>query len=128
MSLAQLLGCLHVGECAGQCVQVCEGHALAQEGCRIAQTGQLIQRGHRVLGAVHPLDASGLLCIGHLGGEQARSMEVQERVEVLRTVGVEASGVALRDVALMRLMLLFYSMVAGEQLSARRRYEEQIFF
>jgi hypothetical protein len=55
--------------------------------------GQLGRRGHRVLGAVHPLDAPGLVC-----GEQAQQMKVQERVEVLAAEGVQASSVVLRDV------------------------------
>ncbi|OYY27110.1 MAG: hypothetical protein B7Y46_15885 [Acidovorax sp. 28-64-14] len=52
---------------------------------------------HRVLGPVHPLDALGLLGIGQLGGEQAKPMEIQERIEVFHAEDVEALGVALRN-------------------------------
>ena len=83
---------------ARELVQVLERDAGAQELRRVRQAGQLVQRRHRVLGSIHALDAPGLLGVGLVGREQARSVEVQERVEVLDAEGVEACRVALRDV------------------------------
>jgi len=47
------------------------------------RAGELVQRSHGVLRAVDALDAPGLLRVGPVGGEQAGSVEVQERVEEL---------------------------------------------
>ena len=58
---------------ARELVQVLERDAGAQELRRVRQAGQLVQRRHRVLGAVHPLDALGLLGVGQLGGEPGRA-------------------------------------------------------
>ncbi len=96
--LIEFLGGLHVGQRHGQLAQVFERHALAQAGVHPGQAGQLVQRRHRVAGPVHLLDAPRLLRVELVGCEQARPVEVQERVEVLGAVGVEARGVALRDV------------------------------
>jgi hypothetical protein len=52
----------------------------------------------------YSLDAPGLLGVGQLGGEQARPVEVQERVEVLAAAGVEASGMAAVDVLVAELL------------------------
>ena len=54
------------------------------------QAAQFFQRRHRVLRPIDALDPPGLLGVRQLGGEQAWAVEVQERVEVLAAVRVEA--------------------------------------
>ena len=71
-------------------MQFLQGGALAQERRGLGQTGQLVQRRHSVLGPVHAFDASRLLGVRHLGGEQARPVEVEERIEVFNAKDVEA--------------------------------------
>ena len=92
------MGGLHVAECAGKQLQLLQRDALAQVLRRVGKARQLVQWRHGIAGPIHPLDAPGLLRIGHLGGKQARAVEIQKRVEVLHAEGVEAPGVALRNV------------------------------
>ena len=96
--LVEFFGRLNIGERAGQRVQVIERDALAHERRRVRQAGQLVQRRHRVFCPIPALDAPGLLRVGQVGGEQARAVEVQERIEVFDAEDVEAHRVALRDV------------------------------
>ena len=100
----EFLGRLHVGQSGGQVAQMFQRDALAQALLHCGQTGQLVERCHRVLGPVYPLDAPWLLKVGLVGREQARPVKIQERVEVLDAVRVEARGVALRDVRVAELL------------------------
>ena len=78
--------------------QVLEGDSREQAGAGVGHAGELVQRGRGILGTVDALDAPWLAGVGQFGGEQARAVEEQEGIEVLDLEGVEACGVALRDV------------------------------
>src|SRR5258708_3584522 len=96
--LVEFLGGLQVSQRAGALAQIFERDAFSHEGCCIRQARQLVQWRHRVFRAIDASDAPGLARVGHIGGEQARSVEVQERIEELHAERVEVRRMVLRDV------------------------------
>ncbi len=102
--LVEFLGGLHIGQCPRQLLQFQQRDAGRR---KLAAPGRLASLSSGVIasaGPVHALDAPGLLGVGQLGGKQAGPVEVQERVEVLAAVGVEASGMAAVDVLVAELL------------------------
>jgi len=63
----------------------------------MGQAGEFVQRCLHVLVPVDALDPARLFWVVDFGREQAGAVEVEQWVEVFGAEGIEALGVALRD-------------------------------
>jgi len=98
--LIEVFECLQVVALSGLLLERIQGDAGAQELFGVVQAGELVERCLHVLVPVDALDAAWLFGVVDVGREQAGAVEVEQRIEVFGAEGIEAFGVALRDMGM----------------------------